>query len=89
MFLIGMGVIFLCEVAAGIVLGKSVAKVPQLLSPWAYLALAPWVHSDLMHIVQNSAMFMLFGYFIERRVGRWEFTGFVLAAGYLSLYVPV
>lgn len=76
-------------VIAGSIRSEAAAHMQDALTPTTYLFLAPWIHSSHSHILQNVIVFVAFGKWTERRVSRRSFSLFVLASGYLSLYLPV
>jgi hypothetical protein len=49
-------------IVAGSIASDAAATVPGKLPPLAYVVLAPWLHSSHMHLLQNAAIFGIFGY---------------------------
>lgn len=76
-------------IMAGSLESHAAATTANSLPPSMYMVLAPWLHSFHMHILQNALFFGVFGYWVEKRIDRDQFTVYVVSAGYLTLYLPI
>jgi membrane associated rhomboid family serine protease len=63
------------------------AKPP--ITPLTYTVLAPWIHADWTHIVQNLFIFVVLGTWVENRIDWLTYLFAALMIPYLALYLPV
>jgi len=59
------------------------------ITPLSYTLLAPWMHAGFNHLWQNLLVFVLLGWWAERRVGSMTLGIFSTLIPYLAIYLPV
>lgn len=73
---------------AGSLRSGAAFSVASSLPTEAYLAFTPWLHSTHLHALENAAVFLLLGVWMERRIASATFLAGVLLTGYATNLIP-